>query len=179
MLEQAPAEYYIDESGNTGDLSTVKIDSYFVEQRMFALAAFGCTLDQDFTDKLGALKKAHRIQSSELKSKQAYDKPRFIFDLLDLLETRRAPIFIELVDKHFFVVVNIIERMVVPYVGECDTQPGALWMKGVMANYMALYAPPELAHAFCRMLPKQRPRGNTRTLQANNSVGAGKRSSAY
>ncbi|MFX5279703.1 hypothetical protein ABTC66_20155, partial [Acinetobacter baumannii] len=31
----------------------------------------------------------------------------------------------------------------------------------------------------CRMLPKQRPRGNTRTLQANNSVGAGKRSSAY
>ncbi|KAH2824609.1 hypothetical protein KXW08_007872, partial [Aspergillus fumigatus] len=104
MLEQAPAEYYIDESGNTGDLSTVKIDSYFVEQRMFALAAFGCTLDQDFTDKLGALKKAHRIQSSELKSKQAYDKPRFIFDLLDLLETRRAPIFIELVDKHFFVV---------------------------------------------------------------------------
>ena len=148
MLEQAPAEYYIDESGNTGDLSTVKIDSYFVEQRMFALAAFGCTLDQDFTDKLGALKKAHRIQSSELKSKQAYDKPRFIFDLLDLLETRRAPIFIEIVDKHFFVVVNIIERMVVPYVGECDTQPGALWMKGVMANYMALYAPPELAHAF-------------------------------
>ena len=49
MVEQAPAEYYIDESGNTGDLSTVKIDSYFVEQRMFALAAFGCTLDQDFT----------------------------------------------------------------------------------------------------------------------------------
>ena len=34
MLEQAPAEYYIDESGNTGDLSTVKIDSYFVEQRI-------------------------------------------------------------------------------------------------------------------------------------------------
>ena len=148
MAEQAPAAYYIDESGNTGDLSTVKIDSYFTEQRMFALAAFGCTLDQDFNDKFGALKAAHRIQAPEIKSKQAYDRPRFIIDLLDLLETRDCPIFIEIVDKHFFVVMNIIERMVVPYVGKCDTQPKALWMKGVMANYMALYAPPELAHAF-------------------------------
>jgi hypothetical protein len=148
MGNQAPAEYYIDESGNTGDLSTVRIDSYFTEQRMFALAALGCTLDQDFNDKFSALKAAHRIQASEIKSKQAYDRPRFIFDLLDLLETRHCPIFIEIVDKHFFVVMNIIERMVVPYVGECDTQPNALWMKGVMANYMALYAPPELAHAF-------------------------------
>lgn len=146
--EQTPAEYYIDESGNTGDLSTVKIDSYFTEQRMFTLAAFGCTLDQDFTDKFGALKAAHRIQAPEIKSKQIYDKPRFIIDLLDLLNTRHCPIFIEIVDKHFFVVTNIIERMVVPYVGECDTQPSALWMKGVMANYMALYAPPELAQAF-------------------------------
>ncbi len=70
MLEQAPAEYYIDESGNTGDLSTVKIDSYFVEQRMFALAAFGCTLDQDFTDKLGALKKGapHPVVGAQIKT---------------------------------------------------------------------------------------------------------------
>lgn len=148
MSEQKPAEYYIDESGNTGDLSAVKIDSYFTEQRMFALAAFGCTLDQDFNDKFGALKTAHRIQAPEIKSKLAYEKPHFIIDLLDLLETRRCPVFIEIVDKHFFVVMNIIERMVVPYVGECDSQPSALWMKSVMANYMALYAPPELAHAF-------------------------------
>lgn len=148
MVERAPAEYYIDESGNTGDLSTVKLASYFAEQRMFALAAFGCTLDQDFIDKFGALKTAHRIQAAELKSKWAYDKPRFVLDLIDMLETRHCPIFIEIVDKHFFVVMNIIERMVVPYVGECDIQPNALWMKGVMANYMAVYAPPQLAHSF-------------------------------
>lgn len=148
MAEQSPSEFYIDESGNTGDLSTVKVDSYFTEQRMFALAALGCTIDQDFNGKFDAIKASHRIQSPEIKSKQAYDRPRFIIDLLDLLGTRHCPIFIEIVDKHFFVVMNIIERMVVPYVGECDTQPNALWMKGVMANYMALYAPPELAHAF-------------------------------
>lgn len=148
MREQAHSEYYIDESGNTGDLSTIKIEAYFSEQRMFALAAFGCTLDEEFIDKFGALKAAHRIQAPEVKSKSAYDRPRFIIDLLDLLEAHRCPIFIEIVDKHYFVVINIIERMVVPYVGECDIQPDTLWMKGVMADYMALYAPPDLAHAF-------------------------------
>ena len=27
MVDQVPSEYYIDESGNTGDLSTVKADA--------------------------------------------------------------------------------------------------------------------------------------------------------
>jgi hypothetical protein len=148
VADRTIEQYYIDESGNTGDLSTVKIDSYFSEQRMFALAAFGCTLDQEFGDEWEAAKIKHRIQAPEVKSKQAYDKPRFILDLLDLLEARDCPIFIEIVDKHFFVVVNIIERMVAPSLGECDTQPKSFWMKGVMANYMALYAPPKLVHAF-------------------------------
>jgi hypothetical protein len=148
MAEQKFAEFYIDESGNTGDLSTVRLESYFTEQRMFALAAFGRNLDGEFNNKILSIKTKHRLQADEIKSRQAYDKPGFIIDLLDILEERGCPIFIELVDKHFFVVVNIIERMVAPYVGECDIQPDALWMKGVMANYMALYAPPDLAHAF-------------------------------
>jgi hypothetical protein len=148
MSEQSPSEYYIDESGNTGDLSTVKLETYFSEQRMFALAAVGCTLDDDFIEEFSTLKEAHRFQGPEVKSRQAYDRPRFIIGLLDLLAGRHCPIFIEIVDKHYFVVMNIIERMVVPYVGECDYRPEALWMKGIMADYMALHAPPELAHAF-------------------------------
>jgi hypothetical protein len=112
MAKQEPSEYFIDESGNTGDLSTIKIGSYFSDQRMFALAAFGCMLDNEFTDKFRSLKAAHRMLGDEVKSKQTYEKPRFILDLLDLLETYDCPIFIELVDKHYFIVMNIIERMV-------------------------------------------------------------------
>lgn len=148
MAEQFPAEYYIDESGNTGDLSTVKIDAYFTDQRIFALAAFGAALDDRFTVQFSALRKAHRIQGPEVKSKQIYNRPGFILDLLDLLEARDCPIFLEIVDKHYFVVMNIIERMVVPYIGACDTRRDALWMKGVMTDHMALYAPPDLTHAF-------------------------------
>ncbi|MDQ0840315.1 DUF3800 domain-containing protein [Sphingomonas faeni] len=148
MIDQVPSEYYIDESGNTGDLSTVKIENYFTEQRIFALAAVGGKLDNTLIEQFETLKLAHRLQGQEVKSRQAYDRPRFLLDLLDLLETRSCPIFIEIVDKHYFVVANIIERMVVPYVAECDITPDALWMKGLMADYMALYAPPSLTHAF-------------------------------
>ncbi len=148
MIKQVPSEYFIDESGNTGDLSAVKMETYFSEQRIFALAALGCMLNDEFVGKFRSLKADHRIQGKEIKSKQTYDKPRFIVDLLDILETYHCPIFIELVDKHYFVVVNIIERMVAPYVGECDIQPDALRMKGIMADYMALHAPLNLAHAF-------------------------------
>ena len=69
MVDQVPTEYYIDESGNTGDLSTVKIDAYFSEQRMFALAAFGGSVDEAFIGQFGNLKSAHRLQGPEVKYK--------------------------------------------------------------------------------------------------------------
>lgn len=148
LAYSVPAAYYIDESGNTGDLTAAKIEIYVKDQRMFTLAAVGCDLDQPFKDRFEALKAAHRMQSSEVKSKQAYGRPQFVSGLLDLLEERGCPIFIEAVDKHYFVIANIMDRIVVPYVGECDFQPRTLWMKGVMADHMAVYGPPELAHAF-------------------------------
>ena len=143
-----PVAYYIDESGNTGDLTTAGIETYGLEQRMFTLAAVGCDLDDAFMERFKTLRTAHRIQSPEVKSRQAYGRPQFISGLLDMLEERGCPIFIEAVDKHYFVIANIMDRIVVPYVGACDVQPRTLWMKGVMADHMAIYGPPELAQAF-------------------------------
>lgn len=143
-----PLAYYMDESGNTGDLTTAGIENYGFEQRMFTLAAVGCNLDNAFVERFNALRKAHRIQSPEVKSRQGYERPQFVSGLLDLLEDCGCPIFIEAVDKHYFIIANIIDRIVVPYVGACDVQPRTLWMKGVMADHMAIYGPPELAQAF-------------------------------
>ena len=143
-----PVAYYIDESGNTGDLTTAVIETYGFEQRMFTLAAVGCDLDDAFMERFKVLRTVHRIQSPEVKSRQAYERPQFVSSLLDLLEERGCPIFIEAVDKHYFVIANIMDRIVVPYVGACDVQPRTLWMKGVMADHMAIYGPPELAQSF-------------------------------
>ena len=144
----APMSFYIDESGNTGDLTTVKSESYFKEQRMFTLAAVGCDLNESFKERFQALKSANRIRSPEVKSKQAYNRPQFINGLINLLDLYGCPVFIEAVDKHYFVIANIMDRIVLPYVGECDLRPQTLRLKGVMADHMAIYGPPELAHAF-------------------------------
>ena len=144
----APLAYYIDESGNTGDLTKAGGETYGFEQRMFTLAAVGCELDDAFMERFNVLRTAHRMQPPEVKSRQAYERPQFVSDLLDLLEERGCPIFIEAVDKHYFVIANIIDRIVVPYLGACDVQPRSLWIKGVMADHMAIYGPPELAQAF-------------------------------
>lgn len=146
----APVTYYIDESGNTGDLTTVKPETYFAEQRMFTLAAVGCDLDELFKERFDALKATHRIQSPEVKSKQAYERPQFVSGLLDMLEERGCPIFIEAVDKHYFIIANIMDRIVLPYVGKSDVQPCTLFIKGAMADHMAIFGPPELAHSFIK-----------------------------
>ncbi|WP_379553769.1 DUF3800 domain-containing protein [Qipengyuania sp. DGS5-3] len=144
----SPKAFYLDESGNTGDLTTAKMEGYFKEQRMFTLAAIGCDLDETFEARFLALKETHHIRSPEVKSGQAYKRPRFTSDLIDLIDASGCPIFVEAVDKHYFIVTNIIDRIVLPYVGECDTQPQTLWIKGILADHMAMYAPAKLSHAF-------------------------------
>lgn len=84
--------YYLDESGNTGDLSAVKPESYFRDQRIFALAGVGCEVDGAFIESIEALKKSHRIGGSELKSRQVYDRPRFVLELVEMLRARGCPI---------------------------------------------------------------------------------------
>lgn len=54
-----PVAYYIDESGNTGDLTTAGIETYGFEQRMFTLAAVGCDLDDAFMERFKVLRTAH------------------------------------------------------------------------------------------------------------------------
>ncbi len=66
-----PSNYFIDESGNTGDLSAVKLDSYFTEQRLFCLAAVGLEIDDDFIRAVAGLKAVHRMQAPEIKARQS------------------------------------------------------------------------------------------------------------
>ena len=72
----APLAYYIDESGNTGDLTKAGGETYGFEQRMFTLAAVGCELDDAFMERFNVLRTAHRMQSPEVKSRQAYEDLR-------------------------------------------------------------------------------------------------------
>ena len=144
MLEN----FYLDESGNTGDLGKVGAHPSFGGQRLFTLACIGIDDLAALGDEVDRLKALHRLQGTELKSTKTKSKPRFVSDLARFLHDRDWPVFIELVDKHYYVIMNIVERIVVPYVSPADLSRESMFMKNVMADYIALHGPDELVQLY-------------------------------
>jgi len=144
-------QYYIDESGNTGDLSKINFENYFVEQRVFGLACIGCPSESVFFESVLHLKKKHRIQGQELKSSEVYKKPRFAIDLINLMSKHRIPLFVELVDKYYFLVANMVDRLILPPAGAIDLEPGSMFVKSIIADYMAINMPLSLVQAYTQI----------------------------
>jgi hypothetical protein len=113
-------EYYIDESGNTGDLSNVKKGLNFDDQPLFSLACVGGIEDQqhqaDASTFLQGLRVKHSLPEDELKSQDIYHEyPEMYLDLVKYLSQKRLPIFVELVDKRFCIVTSIFSHQIFPY----------------------------------------------------------------
>lgn len=107
--------YYIDESGNSGDVLSTGTDFDFYGQPVFSLACIGIDETQELDEFLSKLTAKYRIKSSELKSTNIYrKKPKFISDLVDFLGKENIPIFIEVVDKKYFVSANLVNCHVMP-----------------------------------------------------------------
>lgn len=101
-----PSSYFIDESGHSGDLASAKgLD--FANQPVFALACIGVTDEAELAAELDRLRAVHRCGAGELKSSMAA-LPGFVTDLADYFEARDCPIFIELVDKRYFIAIHVV-----------------------------------------------------------------------
>ncbi|OAN53516.1 hypothetical protein A7Q26_05730 [Sphingobium sp. TCM1] len=105
----SPTSYFIDESGHGGDLASAKALD-FANQPVFALACIGVADEQGLADELERLRVAHRCGSGELKSDMAR-LAHFVTDLALYLEARDCPVFIELVDKRFFIAIHIVNNL--------------------------------------------------------------------
>lgn len=136
--------FYLDESGNTGDLCKVGAHPSFGGQRMFSLACIGIDDLDALSLEIERLKPLHRLQGEELKSTRTKAKPKFVAALARFLHAKGWPVFIELVDKHYFVTMNIVERLVTLHLSGTEPSRGALFVKNTMADYIALYAPDDL-----------------------------------
>jgi hypothetical protein len=104
-----PATYVIDESGHSGDLASAKALD-FANQPVFALACIGVTDPEGLADEIERLRIVHRCGPGELKSDMAR-LPQFVTDLAAYLDTHDCPIFIELVDKRFFIAIHIVNHL--------------------------------------------------------------------
>jgi hypothetical protein len=104
-----PSSYFIDESGHGGDLaSTTTLD--FASQPVFALACIGVTDRPALSIELERLRALHRCGAGELKSSMAR-LPQFVADLTAYLDATGCPVFIELVDKRFFIAIHVVNYL--------------------------------------------------------------------
>lgn len=118
-------KFYIDESGNTGDLIITKNNSNFSSQEYFTLACISLNdaeLD-DINEYIKKLKLKYKIQTSELKFSKMKGlfgkKMGFILELLKYIETN-CRFIIEIVDKKYIVCTNIVHCFINPPYEQSD-----------------------------------------------------------
>ena len=140
--------YYVDESGNGGDLVNAGDAFDFGQQPVFALSCIGVDEVADLEQEIARLKQRHNVRSPELKSTTVKDKPGFVADVIAYLERHRLPVFIEVVDKRFFICATMINHFVVPPVGDFDLQPDVIKMKDIMAEYLYAVMPAPVMQAY-------------------------------
>ena len=139
--------YYIDESGNAGDLARTDADLRFGDQPIFSLAAVGIDDDPLVAAAVAELKIQHRVALSELKASRLHNRPAFIEDLVDLLSTRHAPVLVEVVEKRFMVAIHIVNHQLLTgghHVGD----PTGEALARALAEYLGQAAPDAVLGAF-------------------------------
>jgi hypothetical protein len=101
--------YYIDESGHSGDVVSARALD-FASQPVFALACIGVDDTEAIVAELDRLRIVHGCGPGELKSTMAR-LPQFVADLATYIARHDLPLFIELVDKRFFIAIHIVNHL--------------------------------------------------------------------
>ncbi|OED53483.1 hypothetical protein BEI46_17620 [Aliivibrio fischeri] len=129
--------YYLDESGNSGDLIKSDFSLEFGGQPLFALSCVGVVNDKAILSELFNLKSKYHIEN-ELKSTDIYYKtPEFYLELVGLLVKNKTPILVELVDKKFCIIMNLISSLIIPMYNEIDETDGqSQFVRNHLADYM-------------------------------------------
>jgi hypothetical protein len=113
----------------------------FGDQPMFTLACIGIDDLAALESEIERLKALHKVQGGEIKSSSIRSKPLFVHDLIAFLKQQRAPVFIEVVDKKFFICANIVSTLILPAANEVNFTSEAHWLRNVIAEYLRVHIP--------------------------------------
>lgn len=144
----AMTTYFIDESGHTGDLLTGINDMSFAGQPDFVLAGVGCTDREALASILDRMVSKHRIQATEVKSKTLQSKPWFALDLLRHVIDAGFPVFVEGVNKRFYIAVAIVNCMVMPPTAGTFGAEGDQFVRNAFAAFLSAHLPDALLQGF-------------------------------
>lgn len=129
--------YYIDESGHSGDLASNTGRNFdFEGQPFFALAAVGIRALAPLEATIGQLRAKHKMPPGELKSKSLQSKPAFVADLLNLLIQEKCPLFVEVVNKRYFICIEIVNCILLPAALDSDDVVAMWRMRNLMVDWL-------------------------------------------
>ncbi len=162
---------FIDESGNTGDIVINEKESLNFQQPYFVLGGFGvCNTKERLThilELVQTLKKENNIHASELKGAHLWKKKKFkfIYELIDDLYINKYPIFVELIDKKYFVVISINNALIGPNL-EIAEESSARELTNLLADYLYLSLSDETIKIFTQASRSPSPENVRKFLTA-------------
>jgi hypothetical protein len=163
--------YFMDESGNSGDLVRAGQGFDFDNQPIFALACVG----EDDSAALGAeidkLKVRHRVGLAELKAEKLSGRPAFLADVLALLRARDAPIFVEAVEKRFMIAIHLVNHQLMTGGHHVGDPMGELLARSLV-ELIGQAAPTEVLQAFVAACDQPSHASVTHSLRVLSTWGA-------
>lgn len=140
--------FYLDESGHSGDMVNSGDGFDFKGQPFFVLAAVGLTDEDAVATHIAELRSVHRIPPTELKSKSLTAKPKFVAEILEYLQSINAPLFVELVEKRYFICINMVSFHVLPPCMGFHPGEKLSFLQNTLADYLYAEATQEVLDAF-------------------------------
>jgi hypothetical protein len=144
----APARYFLDESGTSGDLSTAGAGLDFKRQPIFVLAAVGVDDEAGLAERLQAIRQRRFPQATELKSSKGHATPAVISELLDGIDALHGGVLLEVMDKRFTLSATMINTLILRPLSSSDHEPKALWFRAQLAERFHETAPAGVYDAF-------------------------------
>jgi hypothetical protein len=131
-----PLTVFLDESGSSGDAIKTGKAFDFGGQPIFVLAAIGTTDAASLEAELTRLVRHHGLTDGEVKSTGVAHLPQFTADLARYLALANCSIFLEVMDKRYLIVANLINHLILPPVPGFDETPGAHQMRAVFGDFL-------------------------------------------
>lgn len=129
-------DYFIDESGQSGDVAKLNALSGFSDQPIFCLAAVGVPDELSLEKEINRLREKHRIRVDELKSSARRERPEFTYDVVRLVCARQYPFFLEVMDKKYFLAAQITSRQLLPPIRGLAADPRTHFFQNLAADYL-------------------------------------------
>lgn len=141
--------FFLDESGNTGDVTGTGDAFDFHKQPVFVLGCLGIRDENAFDAFFADVKARHRLQGAEVKSDAAWKKPAFYMDLLIEIERLDLPLLLEVVDKRFFIAAQMVNTLILrPRGGDQDHGAPLAFIRNAIAEYITEMLPDACLDAY-------------------------------